>query len=169
MDSELARTGVRYYQADEGYDKRIYENSNANYLRIFITLCGFWLFNGLHWWAIFEFGIFASGTFMWYSIIAFTCSILFGLGMLTNGSRSNKLKRYSEFLKEKIEEKKTAAAELLEKEKQEKLYQAKLEAAKLTEIATGKMDPKSGMSVSGAGTKKKGRNTNLGPQLIADN
>jgi hypothetical protein len=123
MASELERTGVRYYQADEGYDKRIYENSTKNYFLIFLALCGFWLFNGLHWWAVFEFGIYNSHMYMVYSIIAFVCSILFGLGMLWNGARSNKQKRYSEFLKEKIEEKKTAAAELRENEMQEKLYQ----------------------------------------------
>ena len=66
---------------------------------------------------------------MQYSIAAFCCSILFGCGMLYSGSASNKVKRYSEFLKEKIEEKKTEAAEKAEKIKQEMAYKAKLEAA----------------------------------------
>jgi len=71
----------------------------------------FWLFNGLHWWAIFEFGIYNSHLFMIYSIVAFCCSILFGTGMLISGSASNKIKRQYEFLKEKIEECKTLNAE----------------------------------------------------------
>ena len=122
MNSELERTGVRYYQADEGYDKRIYENTTGNYIRIIVTLIGFWIFNGIHWWAIFEFGIYNSNGFMWYSIIAFLCSLLFGFYMLYSGSKSNRVKRFSEFLKEKIEEKKTEKAEQLEREKQERLY-----------------------------------------------
>ena len=79
----------------------------------------FWLFNGIHWWAIFEFGIYDTTSFMYYSIIAFCISLLFGAGMLSSGSASNRVKRYTEFLKEKIEEKKTEKAEAAEKIKQE--------------------------------------------------
>ena len=55
--SKVEREGTRYYPVEAGYDKRVYENTWENYLRIFITLCGFWIFNSLHWWAVFEFGI----------------------------------------------------------------------------------------------------------------
>ena len=57
MKSKVDREGLRYYPVEAGYDKRVYENTWWNYGRIFITLCGFWIFNSLHWWAVFEFGI----------------------------------------------------------------------------------------------------------------
>ena len=95
----------------------MYENDAANYIRIIITLCGFWLFNGLHWWAIFEFGIYNSDMFMWYSIVAFICSLIFGSGMLVSGAASNKVKRQYEFLKMTIAEQKSQRIERAEAEK----------------------------------------------------
>ena len=104
QESYIARVGERYYQADEGYDKRLYENTWFNYGRITLTLIGFWLFNALHWWACFEFGIWATDVFMVYSIIAFCCSIVFGIFMLMSGASSNKIKRHYEFLKIQVQE-----------------------------------------------------------------
>ena len=57
INSTVARIVNRYYKVDEGYDKRVYENTFGNYVRIVLTLIAFWIFQGLHWWAVFELGI----------------------------------------------------------------------------------------------------------------
>ena len=42
--SRKQRYGDRYYPVDESYDKRVYENSFLNWMRIIGTLIAFWIF-----------------------------------------------------------------------------------------------------------------------------
>ena len=136
-------------------------------VRIIITLLGFWFFNAMHWWAVFEFGIYATSGFMVYSIIVFSCTVIFGFGMLISGSQSNKIKRHYEFLKEQITEFKAQKAEERERVKQEEAYKKKIEASGVSGvIASG--DLKSGLKKSSGVTAVKARDTNLAPKLIDD-
>ena len=130
MASKTLRVGNRYYEVAEGYDKRVYENECSNYLRIFVTLCGFWTFNGLHWWACFELGMWNSNAYMIYSLCIFGWTICFLAGMLCSGKGSNKVLRELSFLKEVIEEEKAKVVEKEEKVKTEKEYERKIAESK---------------------------------------
>ena len=99
-------------------------------MRIFATLCCFWTFNGVHWWACFELGIFNSWAFTLYSVCIFGFTVICIGVMLISGARSNKVKRRFEFLKEVIEEERTKKHEKQEKLKQEKEYEEKMKASK---------------------------------------
>ena len=118
--SREARYGDRYYEVDHSYDKRVYENSFGNYVRIIITLIAFWIFQSLHWWGVFELGINWSPYLMWYSIGIFTFTIIVGACLLTSGKFANKKKRRHNFLMDKI-------AELKAKELEEKLKKEQAE------------------------------------------
>ena len=95
--SYVERHGEGYYEVDESYDKRVYENTAKNYFIIIIVLIAFWSFQAIHWWACFSFGIPFATLFMIYSIVIFVCSLFFGVWMLISGAFSNKLKREHEF------------------------------------------------------------------------
>ena len=118
--------GERYYKPDEGYDKAVYENTTFNHFRIIGTLIFFWLFNGLHWWACFEFGVYNTELYTTYSIVVFSCSVLFGIGMLISGKISNTKKRQYEFLKEIIIERKGNLEAEAEAQRQKELYDQKI-------------------------------------------
>lgn len=126
-DSKIRRHGNVYYTPDESYDKRVYENTPLNYVKIIFALLFFWAFNGLHWWACFEFGIIHTELFMIYSIVAFCCSVIFGAGMLISGSGSNRYKRQYEFLRDKIQEKRSEKLAKAEAEKQIAAYAKKIQ------------------------------------------
>ena len=130
MQSKALRVGNRYYEVAEGYDKRVYENDCTNYARIIATLIGFWIFNALHWWAVFEFGIWNSDGFMVYSLIIFFVAVCSIGGMLCSGKVSNKVLRELAFLKETIEEEKSKAEEAEKARLIEEEYEAKVAAAK---------------------------------------
>ena len=55
--SKVNRFGSQYYEVDQSYDKRVYENTGKNWALIVIALIIFWFFQALHWWGVFEFGI----------------------------------------------------------------------------------------------------------------
>ena len=133
MASEFEKWGNRYYKAELGYDKRVYENEPINYAYIIGMLILVWIFNGLHWWACFEFGIYDSDGFMIYSIIIFIVTLIFsifgifGAWMLMSGKASNKIKRKHAFLTSQIEELKKKRDDEAEKKKQEEEYKKKVE------------------------------------------
>lgn len=119
MQSFKERHGDRYYPVDEGYDKRFYENDCSNYVRIIFTLFAFYIFNMLHWWAIFELSINFSQTNTWYNVCIFIFEVIVLGSMLFSGKIANKKKRYHAYLSEKLSEKRAAQEEAEEKKKQE--------------------------------------------------
>ena len=126
--SYIARYGNRYYPVDPGYDKRVYENTGANWAIIVVALFAFWGFNALHWYGILCFGIVASPILTIYSLSIFGFTILFGVVILISGAKANFKKRKHEFLKEKIAELEADELDRREREKQDKEYKAKLAA-----------------------------------------
>ncbi len=126
--SEIARYGNRYYPVDESYDKRVYENSPLNYVKIVGCLILFWFFNGLHWWGVFSLGIVDSEVLGWYSIGCFIFTVLFLAGLLVSGKFANKLKRQHEFYVEKLAEKRAEEQERSTKKEQELKHKEKLDA-----------------------------------------
>ena len=102
--SMMARKGARYYEVDDSYDKRVYENTPLNYARITGTLFIFWIFNACHWWGVLSLGIVDADVLAYYSIAAFFFVIMFLGGLLVSGKFANQKKRESEFLYEKISE-----------------------------------------------------------------
>ena len=139
-NSEISRSfkdrhGNRYYPVDETYDKRVYENTVGNYIKIILVLIAFWLFQAIHWWFVFELGINWTEILMYYSIGIFAFTIIVGACMLTSGKFANKKKRLYEFLQEKISEKKAEKMELEMREKQEAEYKRKVKLAAEKEAA----------------------------------
>ena len=114
----------------------MYENDFANYARIVGTLFAFWLFQGMHWWCIFELGINKSQILTWYSVGIFVAAIIVGAGMLLSGKIANRIKRHHEHLVEIIAEKKAIQEEDKNRKKQDEEYQRKIAIAK--EEATAK-------------------------------
>lgn len=125
-DSQIAKYGNRYFKVDEGYDKRVYENTWVNYLRIFGTLMFFYAFHIVHWWALFEFGIYNAELFTTYSIIIFAISVVCIAAMLVSGHFANINKKQHEFLQEIITTKLADANNEKERKRQEELYKARL-------------------------------------------
>lgn len=103
--SHEARYGKRYYAVDEGYDKRVYTNDCCNWVRIIATMIFFWVFQALHWWGVFAFGINDAWNHTIYQITIFCIDVLFIFWMLYSGKYANKKKRLHTFLQEKIAEK----------------------------------------------------------------
>jgi amino acid permease len=132
------RYGDRYFPVDESYDKRVYENTIGNYIRIILTLIVFWIFQGIHWWACFELGINWSPILMLYSICIFFFTLIVGAGLLTSGKFANKKKRLHNFLEETLAELKSKKLDEEEKAKQLKAYEDKVggNAAALADEAT---------------------------------
>ena len=105
-----------YFAQDAGYDKAVYENDAANWVRIVFTLLGFYVFQGLHWWANFELGIADSVSSSAYNLIIFGTALLVIANMLFFGAKVNKKKLTHEFYVEKISEEKQRIAEEQAKE-----------------------------------------------------
>lgn len=103
-EDKIIKGGDRYFELDRGYDKRVYENSCANILRIIATLLAFYAFNALHWWANFALGTTVTETAMYYFIAIFSVTVLFFIGMLISGRSSNRKKMEIEFLRDQISE-----------------------------------------------------------------
>ena len=135
-DSEFARYGARYYPVDPSYDKRVYENSAFNYVKIVGCLILFWIMNALHWWGVFALGIVNANALAWYSIGCWFFTVFFLGGLLCAGRQSNKLKRQHEFYVEKIAENRAIMQEKETKALQEEIHAKKLEEhqKKLAEI-----------------------------------
>ena len=126
LASYKQRVGSRYYKVDEGYDKRVYENTWQNYVKICVVFLFFYTFMSLHWWGCFEYGIYDTEGYTIYSIAIFCASIVMLGGMLTSGKYANYNKRHHLFLEEIIAEKRASKAEELERKNQELLYKQKL-------------------------------------------
>ena len=104
--SFVARYGERYFKVDESYDKRVYENTVGNYIRIIFTLIFFWVFQSIHWWGVFELGINYTVYLMWYSVAIFLFTIFVGAILLISGKYANRKKRLHTFITDKIAEEK---------------------------------------------------------------
>ena len=92
----------RYFQLDEGYDRRVYENDWQNVIKIIVVLIIFYGLNILFWWGMVVFGTCYADEAMWFSVGIFCFVNVYIAGMLISGHYYNdKLKRW-EFYQEKI-------------------------------------------------------------------
>ena len=123
--SRINRFGNQYYPVDESYDKRVYENTPLNWVKIILALMTFWFFQSLHWWGVFCFGIANATALMYYSIIIFCYTIIFGIFLLISGKYANAKKREHEFLKSKIQDFKNEEQDKATREKQDRDYREK--------------------------------------------
>ena len=128
QNSIIARYGNQYYPVDTSYDKRVYENTPGNWVKIVLGLLAFWFFQALHWWGVFELGISNSPTLMIYSICIFLAAICFGAGLLTSGKFANFKKRKHEFLITRIAVLEADENDRKTREKQDREYHAKIKA-----------------------------------------
>ena len=124
--SRINRYGHQYYPVDPSYDKRVYENTVGNWFLIVGALIIFWIFQGIHWWGVFELGINDSTALMYYSIGIFVYTIIFGIGLLTSGKYANLKKRRHTFYKEKITLLDAEEAAKVKRAEQQEIYERKM-------------------------------------------
>lgn len=115
LASYKQRVGSRYYKVDEGYDKRVYENTWQNWVKIVLVFIFFYTFMSMHWWGCFEFGMYDSEGYTLYSIVIFITSVFILGCMLVSGKYANYNKRHHLFLEEIIAERRASKAEELER------------------------------------------------------
>ena len=134
--SHIRKYGHRYYPVDESYDKNVYENDFANYMKIVGALLLFWFFNALHWLGILSLGIVKTDILAWYSIGCFLFTVIFLAIILISGRYANAIKREYEFLIEKIAEKKAEEKEASAKIEQQAAHEEKIrqQAVKIAEL-----------------------------------
>ena len=151
--SEFARYGARYYPVDPSYDKRVYENTCGNYLKIIGCLVAFWFFNALHWFGVLSLGIVSTNALGYYSVGCFFFTVFFLAGLLISGKYANKHKRYHEFLLEKIAEKRAEENEEKTKKEQAKAHEEKLraQAERLAALAKAAEEEKAFEAAAAAG------------------
>ena len=107
----------QYFQLDEGYDKRVYENTFASYVNTVGVLGLFYFFNGLVTWGMFSFGMWNARAFTWWSIAIFGFGLVIFLVMLQSGSQANRKKRAADYLHAKISEKNAVILDEIERVK----------------------------------------------------
>ena len=112
----------RYYKVDDGYDKRVYENTWFSWCQIILVLIGFYSFNSLMTWGLFIFGIWKAADFTFFSIAMFIAGVFVLAGMLISGHFANKKAHLADFLNGKISERKALKEEALNREKQDIEY-----------------------------------------------
>lgn len=118
--------GSRYFQVDEGYDKRVYENDWRNVLKIIGVFIIFYGFNVFYWWGLVAFGTAHPEPALWYSVAMFCFAICWIIGMLISGYKANqKLYRY-EFYLERINDKEQELREKAQREAQKKAQEDKI-------------------------------------------
>ena len=61
-----------FFNANSGYDKEVYENTPQNWVKIFVMLGLFYVFNGFHWAFNFELGVHDSALLTKYNLF-FVC------------------------------------------------------------------------------------------------
>ena len=104
---------------NKGYDKRVYENTWFSWVQILSAFLGLYVFVGLLEWAIFEYGITYSSEYTLLSCLLFLTTIIFMAGIIISGYFANRTKLFSDYLNEKLSEKKAKREEELIRVKQE--------------------------------------------------
>ena len=74
--SESYQTGNRYFKVDEGYDKKLYENTWGNVVIIITVFIVFYVLNIVHFYGSLAFGTVYTVENMWYNIALFVVSDL---------------------------------------------------------------------------------------------
>lgn len=117
-----------YFNTSDDYDKDVYENTGANWVKIFVMFFFFYIFQALHWWANFELGINEAATSTIYNLIIFATAIVVISIMLFMGSVVNRKKAEHEFWTEKILEEEQRIQEEKDRAEQKAANEAKLAA-----------------------------------------
>ena len=100
----------------QGYDPLVYENTHKSRAKIFGVIMGFYAFNWLMTWGIYEFGIHLPDAYTWFAVVIFILTILGLIAMIIVGSKSNEKNNYHEFLSNKISEQEQLKAEKILKD-----------------------------------------------------
>lgn len=100
--SENNQIGGRYFKVDEGYDKKLYENTWSNVFLIIGVFFVFYLLNTVHFYGSLALGTVFSEDNMWYNVALFCFTIMFLAAMLVSGHFGNNKKRRHDFYQEKI-------------------------------------------------------------------
>ena len=78
-----SRVGERYFNVDPGYDKRVYENSIWNWIRIFLTFVVYYIIMGIFWVAWLLFGVYNATLSTYICIIIFIVAVI--VSVFSNG------------------------------------------------------------------------------------
>lgn len=124
--SSYNNKGSRYFQVDEGYDKRVYENDFKNVIIIILVFIVYYGFNILYWWGMVAFGTCYAIEAQWYSVAIFLFTLAWIVGMLISGYYSNKKLHRWEFYLEKINDKEQLIREQKQRDDQKREQEVKL-------------------------------------------
>ena len=102
--SDANNQGGRYFKVDEGYDKKLYENTWSNIVIILTVFVVYYVLNCVHFYGSLAFGTVYTVENMWYNVALFCFMILFLAAMLISGHFGNNKKRRHDFYQEKIRE-----------------------------------------------------------------
>ena len=105
MSDANNQVGGRYFKVDEGYDKKLYENTWGNVIIIILVFIVFYVLNCVHFYGSLAFGTVFTVANMWYNVALFCFMILFLAAMLISGYFGNNKKRRHDFYQEKIRDK----------------------------------------------------------------
>ena len=95
---------TRYFQVDEGYDKRVYENDCKNIFKILGCFFCYYSLQVLYFWGHLSLALTHPTASMWFNIIIWLCALGFIIGMIFVGYKSNQKQSRHNFYEEKISE-----------------------------------------------------------------
>ena len=104
MSNKTESTNTRYFNVDEGYDKRVYENDWKNILVIIAVFITFYGLNIIWFWGDVSLAMSYSDASMWFNVAFFVFTVLHFVAYLVYGRYSNKKRHLLEFYKIKIAE-----------------------------------------------------------------
>lgn len=134
---------------EEGYDKKVYENTVFSVLQILAVFTGFYAFNWIMTWGLFEFGMWDAEAYSIFSLILFIF-VCFGLCAMTiSGYFVNQKKHMAAYLKTKISDKKARKDEEEQRKKMDAETAAKV-ALRKQQSLTASQTPGAPFTADGA-------------------
>ncbi len=79
----------RYFNIDENYDRKVYENDWKNMIIIVLVFIVFYSVNVIIFWGLCSLSMAFSRHYMWVSVAMFASNFLFFVGYLIYGRKSN--------------------------------------------------------------------------------
>jgi hypothetical protein len=128
--SDSYQVGNRYFKVDEGYDKKLYENTWGNVVIIIVVFIVFYVLNIVHFYGSLAFGTVHTVANMWYNVALFAFMIVFLSLMLISGHIGNNKKKRHDFYQEKIRDKMQEIRDQEAREAQKREQEMKLSKAK---------------------------------------
>lgn len=104
MQNRNENYNTRYFNVDEGYDKKVYENDWKNILIIIAVFIVFYGLNIVWFWGDVSLAMSFTDASMWFNVAIFIFTVIHFVVYLIYGKYSNNKRHLLEFYKVKISE-----------------------------------------------------------------